>query len=80
MRDGDLAIVDRSMVPYDGDGDVVVVDGERSFKVWTRKGGRVGLAFAHPRYSTFVFDPDVHIKMWGVIADAIRQPLRTTRG
>ena len=43
LSDGDLAIVDRSLVPSDGDGDVVVVDvdGERSFKVWSRRGSAV---------------------------------------
>ncbi len=36
LFDGDLAIVDRSLTPRDGDVVVVDVDGERSFKVWGR--------------------------------------------
>ena len=80
MLDGDLAIVDRSLVPQDGDVVVVDVDGERSFKVWTRKGNRVGLAFANPRYPAFVLDPGAHVEIWGVVANSIRQLRRAARG
>jgi DNA polymerase V len=34
LFDGDLAIVDRSLTPRNGDIVVVDIDGERSFKVW----------------------------------------------
>ena len=80
MLDGDLAIVDRSLVPRNGDVVVVDVDGERSFKVWTRKGGTVGLAFANPRYPAFVLDPGATVEVWGVVANAIRQLRRAARG
>ncbi len=48
LFDGDLAVVDRSLDPRDGDVVVVDVDGDRSFKVWGRRGARVTLAFANP--------------------------------
>ncbi len=48
LFDGDLAVVDRSLDPRDGDIVVVDVDGDRSFKVWGRRGARVTLAFANP--------------------------------
>ena len=54
------AVVDRSLAPQDGDVVVVDVDGERSFKVWQRRGGRVGLSFVDPRYPAFVLDPGPH--------------------
>ena len=41
LQDGDLAVVDRSLDPRDGDIVVVDVDGERSFKVWGRRGRRL---------------------------------------
>lgn len=53
LFDGDLAVVDRSLEPQDGDIVVVDIDGERSFKVWGRRGGRVTLAFASPTYPAF---------------------------
>ena len=80
MLDGDLAIVDRSLVPRDGDVVVVDVDGERSFKVWSKRGGRVGLAFANPRYSAFVLDPGAQVEVWGVVANSIRLHRRAARG
>ena len=80
IHDGDLAIVDRSLVPQDGDVVVVDIDGERSFKVWTGKGSRVGLAFANPRYPAFVLDPGAHVEVWGVVANVIHQLRRTARG
>ncbi len=80
MLDGDLAIVDRSLQPTDGDVVVVDIDGERSFKVWTRKGSRIGLAFANPRYPAFVLDPGAHVEIWGVVANSIHQLRRGARG
>ncbi len=41
LFDGDLAVVDRSLKPQAGDIVVVDVDGERSFKVWGQRAGRV---------------------------------------
>ena len=48
LFDGDLAVVDRSLVPRDGDVVVVDVDGERSFKVWSRGAGVVRGSFSPP--------------------------------
>jgi SOS-response transcriptional repressor LexA len=39
MFDGDLAIVDRSLRPLNGDIVVVDIDGERSFKIWRGAAG-----------------------------------------
>ena len=50
LFDGDLAIVDRSLLPQNGDVVVVDVDGERSFKVWSRRDGIAMLSFANARY------------------------------
>ena len=80
IHDGDLAIVDRSLTPRDGDVVVVDIDGERSFKVWTRKGGRIELAFANPRLPPFAFSSGAHIEVWGVVANSIRQHRRSARG
>lgn len=44
---GDSLVGERPLVPRHGDV-VVDIDGERSFKVWKRRGGRAGLAFAKP--------------------------------
>ena len=80
LFDGDLAIVDRSLVPANGDVVVVDIDGERSFKVWERRGGRVGLAFANPRFRAFVLDPGATIEVWGVVSGSVNPRRRAVRG
>ena len=77
---GDLAIVDRSLVPQNGDIIVVDVDGERSFKVWERQERRVILAFANPRYPTFDLAVDALVEVWGVVSGSINPRRRATRG
>lgn len=71
LFDGDLAVVDRSLTPREGDVVVVDVDGERSFKVWHRTGRRIRLAFANPRYPEFDHAPDACIEVWGVVSGSI---------
>jgi DNA polymerase V len=71
MFDGDLAIVDRSLMPLDGDIVVVDIDGERSFKVWGERQGRVTLSFANARYPAFTHGPDAEIEVWGVVVNTI---------
>ncbi len=78
LFDGDIAIVDRSLSPQDDDVVVVDIDGERSFKVWRRRGGRVSLAFANPRFPPFVLDPAAVVEVWGVVSNSIH-PQRRTR-
>ncbi len=71
LFNGDLAIVDRSLVPQSGDLVVVDVDGERSFKVWEGHGPRVVLAFANPRYPAFQLAADALVEVWGVVSGSI---------
>ena len=71
LFDGDLAVVDRSLDPRDGDVVVVDIDGERSFKVWGRRGSRVTLAFANPAYPIFSLAADALVEVWGVVASSI---------
>ncbi|MCJ2136721.1 translesion error-prone DNA polymerase V autoproteolytic subunit [Methylobacterium sp. J-026] len=71
LHDGDLAVVDRSLTPRNGDVVVVDVDGERSFKVWRRKGPRVTLHFANPRFPEFRLSSDAVVEVWGVVSGSI---------
>lgn len=47
LFDGDLAIVDWSLTPRNGDVGVVEIDGERSFKVRKHQAPRIALHFAN---------------------------------
>ncbi len=79
LFDGDLAVVDRSLEPCDGDIVVVDVDGDRSFKVWGRRGGRITLAFANPTYPVFCLSADALVEVWGVVASSISSQRRAAR-
>ncbi len=71
LFDGDLAVVDRSLTPRNGDIVVVDIDGERSFKVWKRQGPRITLHFANPRFPEFQLSPDAVIEVWGVVSGSV---------
>ena len=71
LFDGDLAVVDRSLPPRNGDIVVVDIDGERSFKVWKRLGPRVTLHFANPRFPEFQLSPAAVIEVWGVVSGSV---------
>ncbi len=80
LFDGDLAVVDRSLKPQAGDIVVVDVDGERSFKVWGQRAGRVLLSFANPRYPAFEIDSEAVIEVWGVVSGSVNPRRRAVRG
>lgn len=78
LFDGDLAVVDRSLTPRNGDVVVVDVDGERSFKVWRRVGGRVVLSFANPRFPEYRLPPDAVVEVWGIVSGSINPRRRAS--
>lgn len=79
LFDGDLAVVDRSLDPRDGDVVVVDVDGERSFKVWSTVAGRPKLSFANLRYPAFETSALAEIEVWGVVCGSVNPRRRAIR-
>lgn len=71
LSDGDLAVVDRSVEPANGDVVVVDVDGNRSFKVWAVKGGRIWLSFANHAYPVYPMPDEACIEVWGVVVGSV---------
>lgn len=71
--DGSLITVDRSLVPRDGDAVVVDVNGERSVKIFTKSGGRSGLAYGNRRYPAYDPGPDADIEIFGVVTNTVRR-------
>lgn len=76
----DFAVVDRSLKPRSGDVVVVDVDGERSFKVWSKIGPRVILSFANPRYPEYRLPAEARVVVWGVVSSSINPRRRAHRG
>lgn len=50
---------------------LVDIDGERSFKVWSRRGPRVRLSFVNSRYPEFRISADAPVEVWGVVSPSI---------
>lgn len=73
VADGCLILVDRSLVPRDGDLVVVDVNGARSVKLWRLRDGRPGLAFANRLYPAFDPGPDPEVTVFGVITNAVHR-------
>ena len=80
LFDGDFAVVDRSLKPQPGDVVVVDVNGERSFKVWSKLGPRVILSFANPRYPEYRLPAEARVVVWGVVSSSISPRRRAHRG
>lgn len=78
LFDGDIAVVDRSLSPADGDIVVADVDGERSFKIWSRSAGRIKLSFANPRFPEFEIGDDAVVEIWGVVSGSINPRRRAS--
>lgn len=71
MFDGDLAVVDRSLLPQGRDVVVVDVEGERSFRVWRSNTHGPRLSFANAAYPAFEVAAAAVIEVWGVVASAV---------
>ena len=76
----ELAIVDSSLTPQDGDIVVVDVDGERSFKVCSRQGAGITLSFANPRYTAYRIDAEALVEVWGHVSGSVNTRRRAVRG
>lgn len=72
--DGDLLVVDRSLVPADGCVVIAVIDGEFTVKQFYRKSvGSVILKAANPAYSDIEISSDRELALWGVVRWAIHR-------
>lgn len=68
---GDMVLVDRSLVPKNGDIVIAEVDGEWTMKYFHRKGGVVVLSPANPKYQPI--KPHNELKIGGVVTAVIRR-------
>jgi repressor LexA len=68
---GDMVLVDRALVPKNGDIVIAEVDGEWTMKYFSRQGGAVILTPANPRYQPI--KPRQELKIGGVVTAVIRR-------
>lgn len=76
ISDGDIAVIDRSLEPADGDIIVAFVNGEFTIKYLDlshMSEGYIELRPANPAYSPIRIDADDNFRVWGVVVWTIKQ-------
>lgn len=76
LLDGDVLLVDRSLEATDGCVAVCLLDGEFLVKEVRRRGERVTLVPANPRYKPLEVPPESAFEVWGVVTYAIHKVRR----
>lgn len=73
IYDGDLLIVDRSLVPKDSDIAICIVDGEFTVKRLQLQNGTVLLLPENPNYPPIAVDESNDFQIWGIVTHVIHQ-------
>jgi DNA polymerase V len=74
IMDGDLVVVDRSVVARAGHVVVAVIHGEMTIKRLRRLAdGRVMLKAEHPGYPSIIVGEDSPAEVWGVVVGCVRK-------
>lgn len=71
INDGDLLVVDRSVIPVNGDIVVANLDAGLTVKRLRKSGDGWCLASANPDFPSFPVDPENGVLIWGVVTFAI---------
>ena len=69
---GDIAIIDRSLAPFNACVVLALVDGEFTIKRFRRKAGSVVLQAENRAFRDLVIPEDATFEVWGVVKHAIR--------
>ncbi len=73
IDDGDLLIIDRSLVPEDGDLAVCCVDGDFTLKrIKIVSDNRILLMPSNSRYHPIEVTPDNELIVWGIVTNTIK--------
>lgn len=78
IREGDLVIVERGRAPVNGDIVIAEVDGEWTMKFFRKKGDKIFLEAANPRYPSISAREELRIG--GVVTAVIRKYDRRNHG
>lgn len=78
IEDGDILVVDRSLIPANGDIIIAAIDGEFTVKRLVIDGAKVMLVAAHPGYKPRLLTPEERSELFGVVTWTVK-PIRRTR-
>ena len=73
IHDGDLLIVDRSLVPSNRSIVIAVVDGEFTVKRLSRHGTTIRLLAENPDFPPIEFKEGQELEIWGVVTSVVHQ-------
>jgi DNA polymerase V len=71
IPDGCLAIIDKSIRPYNGAIVVAVLNGEFTIKRFVKQGSTISLHPENPDFKVIVITEDMEFQVWGVITHVI---------
>ena len=76
INPGDIAVIDKSLEPADGDIIVSYINEEFNIKqldLTHQKEGYIELRSYNPKYPTFCINEDDHFQVWGVVVYTIKK-------
>ena len=73
ITDGDLLVVDKSLIPQFGDIVVAIIDGEFTVKYLVKRGDSVVLKPANARYKEIEFKDGQELEIWGVVTSTVKK-------
>ena len=73
INDGDVLVIDRSLVCKEGCIIIAVVDGELTVKRFSRRGEVVALVAENPKYPDIIVTQEMDFRIWGVVTTVIHK-------
>jgi DNA polymerase V len=70
--DGDLLVVDKSLIPSSGNIVIAVVDGDLTVKRLIQRNGMVILKPENPRFKEMEFKDGQELQVWGVVTSTVK--------
>lgn len=71
--DGDLLVVDKSLLPKSGDIVIAVVDGDLTVKRLIKRGSNITLQPENPRFKEIEFKDGQELVVWGVVTSSVKK-------
>ena len=73
IHDGDVLVVDRSLVCKEGCIAIAVIDSELTVKRFSRRGDVVALLAENPKYPDIIVTSEMDFRIWGIVTTVIHK-------